>query len=323
MIGEELRKARRAQDLTLNDVVEVTKIPIQFLTALEEQNYGRIPGTFHQISFQRQYAALVGVDEERAVAAIRASIEESSDRGASISFVREASEVDNPVGGSPGATVRASRVRFNHLARGAVAILLTVVGGYWYFQLNGSSSTAQPVSPETSAEDLLTAVGTEEVQSDGVVAASGVLPVLATDGESAEDEPDRQAARGTSGTPPVDPVAETSASSVPARPEEPVGAGLVAFEAGDRQRMAVEFRAKTEVWMKVLVDGGTSREVFLRPGNVHRIQADGIVQASLGNAGGATLVIDGRVQDPIGRQGQVRHIQITPQGWSPVPPGSF
>ncbi|MFC2062209.1 RodZ domain-containing protein [Elusimicrobiota bacterium] len=60
-IGEELKKARESKGVTLNLISRDTKIPVDWLKALEENNYDEFPGKFYARSYLRTYAAYLGV----------------------------------------------------------------------------------------------------------------------------------------------------------------------------------------------------------------------------------------------------------------------
>lgn len=61
-IGERLRTAREAKGLTLGDIERITKIQIRYLTAIEDNEFDKLPGEFYVRAFIRQYAQVVGLD---------------------------------------------------------------------------------------------------------------------------------------------------------------------------------------------------------------------------------------------------------------------
>jgi transcriptional regulator with XRE-family HTH domain len=60
-IGEELRAAREHRELTMEEVVGITKIEAKFLEALEEGNFDILPDPYIK-AFLRAYAAAVGAN---------------------------------------------------------------------------------------------------------------------------------------------------------------------------------------------------------------------------------------------------------------------
>ncbi len=77
MVGETLRQARIASNLTIEQVAEVTKIRPSALMLIEFGEYDQLPGDFFLSSFVRQYANAVGLDAEETLAALRAELSQT------------------------------------------------------------------------------------------------------------------------------------------------------------------------------------------------------------------------------------------------------
>lgn len=61
-LGARLKEARMSKGYTLEDLQEKTKIQKRYLSAIEEGNYGVMPGTFYVRAFIKQYAEVVDLD---------------------------------------------------------------------------------------------------------------------------------------------------------------------------------------------------------------------------------------------------------------------
>src|SRR5215213_3914535 len=61
-IGDTLREARMRQKLDIADVEARTKIRVKYLRALENEEWGALPGHTFVKTFLRTYAEVVGVD---------------------------------------------------------------------------------------------------------------------------------------------------------------------------------------------------------------------------------------------------------------------
>lgn len=61
-IGEKLRSAREAKGLSIADIEKASKIQSRYLTAIEQNDFDKLPGEFYVRAFIRQYAQLVGLD---------------------------------------------------------------------------------------------------------------------------------------------------------------------------------------------------------------------------------------------------------------------
>ncbi|MCP2519857.1 helix-turn-helix domain-containing protein [Candidatus Aminicenantes bacterium AC-335-A11] len=61
--GEELKKEREARNISLEEISKATKIHINFLRAIEENNFEALPGEFFIKNFIKAYANYLGLDE--------------------------------------------------------------------------------------------------------------------------------------------------------------------------------------------------------------------------------------------------------------------
>ena len=61
-IGDKLRSAREAKGLSIEDIEKATKIQSRYLTAIEDDDFDKLPGDFYVRAFIRQYAQVVGLD---------------------------------------------------------------------------------------------------------------------------------------------------------------------------------------------------------------------------------------------------------------------
>lgn len=69
-VSEQLRDARQAQNLTVHQVVEVTKIRTDHLRALEEGNFDVFSASVYIRGFVRTYATLLKLDVPQIMAAL-------------------------------------------------------------------------------------------------------------------------------------------------------------------------------------------------------------------------------------------------------------
>jgi len=65
--GERLRREREMRKITLEEIALATKIGTRALRALEEEEFGKLPGGIFNRGFVRAYARYLGIDEEQAV----------------------------------------------------------------------------------------------------------------------------------------------------------------------------------------------------------------------------------------------------------------
>src|SRR5438876_860666 len=63
-IGERLRNAREAKGLTLAVAETLTRIRATYLSALEEEQFARLPGAVYARGYLRTYALALGLDPD-------------------------------------------------------------------------------------------------------------------------------------------------------------------------------------------------------------------------------------------------------------------
>ena len=79
-IGARLQHAREQRGLTLSDIAGVTKISARSLNAIEQNDFGRLPGGVFRKAYVRAFAIEVGLDADEMAAAYQAKF--GSDRPA-------------------------------------------------------------------------------------------------------------------------------------------------------------------------------------------------------------------------------------------------
>jgi len=124
-LGEELRAAREARNLSLSDVSERIHIRSVYLQSLEDEHWGAIAAPVYVRGFLRTYARFLGLDAEAAVERFNAAT-----AGSDV-FVASASGR-----GSEGVSGRRLPSVWLWIAA-AVAVVLVGFVGYNYFQLQG------------------------------------------------------------------------------------------------------------------------------------------------------------------------------------------
>ena len=86
-VGSRLRAARETKQISLREIATKTKISIDALEALEENDVARLPGGIFTRAFVRSYAAEVGLDPEQTMGEFMAQVPTEA--------VSEGTEYDN------------------------------------------------------------------------------------------------------------------------------------------------------------------------------------------------------------------------------------
>lgn len=107
---------------------------------------------------------------------------------------------------------------------------------------------------------------------------------------------------------PAPPAPETAPQATAAR--EPAPAPAPATAAA---RLTLEVEAEAQTWIKVVADGHVvDPSEVLRSGMTRKFTAQNSIVLSVGNAAGLNLKLNDKPVKPIGKNGQVRQITITP-----------
>ncbi len=130
--GEQLKQAREAKGLSLDDVANQTRIPIRHLQNIEREDWDALPAPTYAVGFVRNYANAVGLDGAAIAVALRERL------GGAVRSRAPAPEYYEPA--DP------SRVPPRGLVLGALLFAALLVLGYvfWF----SSWSTEQSPEPE-------------------------------------------------------------------------------------------------------------------------------------------------------------------------------
>lgn len=74
-VGDRLREAREARQLSLAQVAGETRIPQRHLQTIEEGDFAALPARTYAISFARNYARMVGLDQNEVADQVRAELD--------------------------------------------------------------------------------------------------------------------------------------------------------------------------------------------------------------------------------------------------------
>ena len=129
--GEQLRRAREAKGMSLDDVAGRTRIPIRHLQNIEREEWDALPAATYAVGFTRNYANAVGLDGAAMARALRDRIGGPSHRAAAPEYYAQADP---------------ARVPPKSLVFGAI-FLAVLVGAYliWRSTLDEGPSRVAPL----------------------------------------------------------------------------------------------------------------------------------------------------------------------------------
>jgi len=327
-LGQYLRREREMRGISLAEVSEETKVKRQFLEVIEAGEHGGLPSPIYVRGFLRSYAAFIGLeandilqryqealDQQAAAEAQAATPEPVSTqqttgaiverilRPADDSRMRDRRQ-DLVVGGIFGVHQGRNRVRGHSLLLGSVvgAGLLVIVGIYLLTQLLSApkekSITYRENMARTLAADVPKPVRTHKNRTTN----GPILDTLPPKELAAPSPPQVVLPRPPTLTaPPVATLTTPPPRYAPTPPPLPAPTAVPARAAG--HHIIVEAHERS--WLAVKIDGTTTKEFMLVPGDRVKLAARKGFELTVGNAGGVTLTVDGKRHPPLGDHGQV------------------
>lgn len=293
-VGEQLRAARLERGLTIEQVTKSTKIRPSLLQCLESGRYEALPGEFYAVSFAGQFAEAVGLNAHEVASAARSE-----------------------VGLATNGPILQLQAGSRWTRQSAVRVAGTRI--QQYVQANANVAKRVLVPAALIAGGIFLATLTYPTPRENTLDADLNRDPPRVSAAPATDQISRPVSAGDVGreagqTDPRETGATAAAQGTP-------DSGTTGIRPAGG--LGVEIRAKEPVWVRTVSDRGNEREVTLQPGQRLTFRADGTAYASLGNAGGASLIINGQDHGSLGESGQVRHVRITTKGWTRINPADF
>lgn len=294
-VGEFFRQVRETKGLTVDEVASKTRIRSDFVKALEDGNFAKLPDQVFARGFVRSYARSLGLDEEDAIHR----------------FIQSAGAFYEKQGERERLKIRqAEEERKRQANRKAVAIAIGVAVLTLIFLLSREqSSILRRGAPEPIATKRV-------AQQSQQTAEPAVRQQLEPPAESPKPS------EGSEATPA--PTADTSRSeaasasaTVPKPEPEPMstaspgsdgplgGISLDGPGTPADSPLVLELEATELSWVVVQIDNGSPQEALLRPGEKAHWKGQEQFILTLGNAGGVKAELNGKPQKPFGPSGKV------------------
>src|SRR6478735_4228057 len=119
--GERLREAREARGLTIAQVAGETRIPQRHLQTIEAGDFTALPARTYAISFSKNYARMVGLDQNEIAAMVRDELD-----------MLDPTPRLRPAGFEPGDPARVPSRALGWLS--AIAVVLVLAGLFAFYQ---------------------------------------------------------------------------------------------------------------------------------------------------------------------------------------------
>ncbi len=295
-VGEFFKQVRETKGLTVDEVASKTRIRTDFVKALEDGNFAKLPDQVFAKGFVRSYARSLGLDEEDAIHRFiqsAGSFYEKQDERERLK-VRQIEEDRKRQSNRKAVTIAISiavltlifllsREQSSVFRRGAAE------------QGSATKHTAQaakeiPVSTAREPERTAEVLKPTEMPAGAPKTAIDTLPrqePVTSAGAASRSEPETvlTASSGSDG-----PLA---------------GIALNATETVVDGQLALDLEATELSWVVVQIDNGSPQESLLRPGEKAHWKGQDQFILTLGNAGGVKAELNGKPQKPFGPSGKV------------------
>ena len=292
-VGEFFKQVRETKGLTIDEVASKTRIRTDFVKALEDGNFAKLPDQVFARGFVRSYARSLGLDEEDAIHRFTQSAgafyEKQDDRER-----LKARQVEEE--------------RKRQANRKAVAIAIGIAVLTMVFLLSRERSAVT----HRTVPDAPPSKRTTQTTSD--------TPQTAPLSEKTAAAPDADRSRETQAPPvesrAVEPKSPPSGSVTKPLPgpvstlspgtDGPLG-GITLDSAGAAAdgQLVLELEATELSWVVVQIDNGSPQEALLRPGEKGQWKGQDQFTLTLGNAGGVKAFLNGKPQKAFGPSGKV------------------
>lgn len=298
-VGEFFRQVRETKGLTIDEVASKTRIRTDFVKALEDGNFAKLPDQVFARGFVRSYTRSLGLDEEDAIHRFiqsAGSFYEKQDE-------RERLKIRQ---------VEEDRKRQANRKAVAIAIGIAVLTLIFLLsreqsavfrngpaeQASATKRTAQAVKdlPESSAREPEHSTELSKPNE-----ASVGVPKPATEALT-KHEPTLSAAPASK----LEPHVVSTVSTGSPGSDGPL-AGLSLNTVGDQGdgQLVLDLEATELSWVVVQIDNGSPQESLLRPGEKSHWTGQDQFILTLGNAGGVKAELNGKPQKPFGPSGKV------------------
>lgn len=299
--GAMLREARESLGISIGDVSSRTRLSVDQIRAIEEENLERLPEPVYVRAFLRAYAKAIDIDYEPLV---NDYVTRCGGGGVRIpehapeEAFREVAYYDSP---------RPSRWKF----AGLLVLIVVVTLGIWgvysgtFARLmeadgteaakveNGVSEVAPNVAPAPEAPKTTAPVEVADASKPAAPAAPAPEAAPASETASQTTSP---------AAPAETPAPVTEAPAAPAAPVEAPAAATEAAaqttEAAPAETYAAEFHTSASCWVHVIAPDGQNliaRE--MKPGETQSVALPAGTRVTVGNPPALILTLDGHPYD--------------------------
>lgn len=279
-IGQNIQAAREAKGTSIEDISESTRINPAYLEKIEKGEFDFLPRPY-VVAYLKTFASRVGLNGEALVhewreAELRAEQEFSED-----------GETETPESTEEDITPHPPKAR----------------------QLQ-----------HRKEPDMAARYFKEIFMGVGIVAVLLILFVLSVNSKRSRSRTPAQQIPAQKAPQEEAEVAEVPFEQVMTEHEKRLKEAQIRMpetstpEAPVEENIRLEVTALEEVWLQVIIDGLDEDEFTFKKGDSFQWEGSEFLEVKIGNAAGVVLRLNGKDLGPIGKQGQVATLRLTPKG---------
>lgn len=279
-VGEVFKQVREAKGLTLEEVASKTRIHPEFLKALEEGNFAKLPDQVFAKGFVRAYARSLGMDEEDTIRRFGES--------AGAFYGRQGEQERLRLQQADDERRRRANRKITVAAVGVALLGLVLLVSREQSAVFSPRPTTEPASSKATAP----------------------VPTAKSSGGPVATQPGGDSSAGT----PPSPVAREESIPLKSTAIEPLAELPLERVPAEKPPLVLDLEALELSWVVVQVDGASPHEALLRAGERIRWKGKDRFTLTLGNAGGVRVVFNGKPQGPFGPVGKVARDIVLKRG---------
>jgi len=279
-VGEVFKQVREAKGLTLEEVASKTRIHPEFLKALEEGNFAKLPDQVFAKGFVRAYARSLGMDEEDTIRRFGES--------AGAFYGRQGEQERLRLQQADDERRRRANRKITVAAVGVALLGLVLLVSREQSAVFSPRPTTEPASSKATAP----------------------VPTAKSSGGPVATQPGGDSSAGT----PPSPVAREESIPLKSTAIEPLAELPLERVPAEKPPLVLDLEALELSWVVVQVDGASPHEALLRAGERIRWKGKDRFTLTLGNAGGVRVVFNGKPQGPFGPIGKVARDIVLKRG---------
>jgi cytoskeletal protein RodZ len=312
--------------ITLEEIAKATRIGTRLLRALEQEDFGKLPGGIFNKGFVRAYARYLGIDEEQAVSDYLAALGEPDDPTLDGERLKKLEVSWKPPRRNRLSIDPYFRMPWRGLA--LVVIIIIVLLLAWQFR-HGSQAAMRSLR---TLRQSLTARPPAVAQPPAPVAAPTAPAPEAAPGREAQAvaEPAPSAPAAATSASVAEPAAKPAGKDA-ASGTKPDGSGTkpASSRAADAntsadtkkgQPFTLRVRTRKESWISIEADGQPKARGMMDAGKEKTIIARNRVKLIAGDAAALEVFLNGKKQPSLGSANEVRTVFFTADGMvAPAP----